>query len=61
MPVDNIAAYVNDDDVGGEPAEMPEDKKSDKAALGKALKAALDSGNGVAICEAVKAIQDEPY
>ena len=67
MPVDNIAAYVADDDAGGadgpaeEASEPPAEKESEKRAAGKALIAAIKSGDGLAVCEAVKAITDEPY
>ena len=64
MPVDNIAAYVADDDVGGDPVEATEPKAeedTEKRAKGKALIAAIKSGDGLAVCEAVKAINDESY
>lgn len=63
MPIDNIASYVageDSDDVGGD--ESPKDESAEKRRLGKALIAAIKSGDGLAVCEAVKAIQaEEPY
>jgi len=67
MPVDNIAAYVADDDAGGadgpaeEASESDTERTTEKRAAGKALIAAIRSGDGLAVCEAVKAINDEPY
>lgn len=67
MPVDNIASYVADDDVGGadgpaeEASESDAEKSDEKRAAGKALIAAIKSGDGLAVCEAVKAITDESY
>ncbi len=63
MPIDGVASYVaadDPDDVGGDDAPKTED--AEKRRLGKALIAAIKSGDGMAVCEAVKAIQgEEPY
>jgi len=66
MAVDDLASYVADDesDVGGDPNEATErgpDETAAKRAAGKALIAAIKSGDGLAVCEAVRAINDESY